>query len=274
MGIEFTILSHGTIENDIAWNLSVPNPASKYDKNPAAQWVSVPSFSVLIKHPQAGYILYDTGSCPGDEKDRRPEYAQTYFPFYANPEDFLDARLKELKLTVNDISTIVVSHMHWDHSGGLQLFKGTPAGQNLLVHRKDFEYGLVETHRSSDVPFAGGGYYKGNFEFEGLSYNFVAEDQELAEGIEIITLGGHTPGILGLVVHLDSGTYIFTSDAVYMQKNYGPPVIVPGIVYDTLGFFEGIDKLRKLEKRYNAKVIFGHDIEQFAGLKKAPYFYR
>jgi glyoxylase-like metal-dependent hydrolase (beta-lactamase superfamily II) len=274
MGIEFTILSHGVIENDIAWNLSVPNPASKFDKDPSTQWVSVPSFSILIKHPQVGYILYDTGSCPGDEKDRRPEYAQTYFPFYAKREDFLDARLKELGVGLDDISVIVVSHMHWDHSGGLKLFKGTKAGQNILVHKKDFEYGLVETHRSSDVPFAGGGYYKDNFEFEGLSYELIEEDQELAEGIDIITLAGHTPGILGLVVHVDSGTYIFTSDALYMQKNYGPPVIVPGIVYDTLAFQEGIKKLRKLEKKYNAKIIFGHDIEQFAELETAPYFYK
>ncbi|WHH58180.1 N-acyl homoserine lactonase family protein [Petroclostridium sp. X23] len=271
-GIKFTILSHGYIENDYAWNVAVPKPGSLEDKHPMAEWIRVPCFSVLIKHPEQGYILYDTGSCPGDEKDRRPKELQKLFPYYAKREEFLDARLAELGLKPDDISTIVLSHMHWDHSGGLGFFSNTKAGRNILVSRKDYEYGITETHCST-VPFAGGGYFKGNFEFEGLAFNFIDEDQSLASGIDIITLGGHTPELLGLVLHLDEGTVIFPSDAVYMSKNYGPPATRPGIVYDTLGFDKSIRKLYSLQKKYNAKIIFPHDSEQFSTLKQAPYFY-
>lgn len=271
--IKFAILSHGRIENDLAWNVAVPFPASKNNKQPKAEWISVPSFSVLFQHPDIGYVLYDTGSCPGDEADRRPKDAQEFFPFYAKREEFLDRRLEALGLTPNDISIVVVSHMHWDHSGGLSFFANTRAGQNIYVHKKDFMYGLEETHRDCDVPIAGGGYFRKNFEFEGLKYNLVEDDQNLAEGLHLVTLEGHTPGILGLVAELESQTYIFPSDAVYTSKNYGPPAVFPGIIYDTLGFQRSVTKLNLLEKKYDAKLIFPHDPEQFAQLKQAPYFY-
>ncbi|NLJ30734.1 MAG: N-acyl homoserine lactonase family protein [Clostridiales bacterium] len=271
--IRFTLLSHGYIENDLAWNLAVPFPASKSNRETKSRFIQLPSFSVLIEHPEIGYVLYDTGSCPGDEADRRPPETRELFPFYAGREEFLDRRLAELGLSPDDISVIVVSHMHWDHSGGLSFFSGTRAGQNIYVHKKDFMYGLTETHRTSSVVYAGGGYFRDNFEFEGLSYHLIEEDQELAKGLRLITLEGHTPGILGLVAELDSQTYIFPSDAVSMRKNYGPPAVFPGIVYDTLGFRRSIAKLNLLEKKYGAEFIFPHDPEQFASLKKAPYFY-
>jgi N-acyl homoserine lactone hydrolase len=272
-GIKFTILHHGFIENDLAWNIAVPRPGSLSDKNPKAEWIRVPTFSVLIKHPSIGYILYDTGSCPGDELNRRPKDVQNGFPYFANRDDFLDRRLEALNIKPEDISMIVISHMHWDHSGGLKFFSNTKAGQNILVHKKDYMYGLTETHRSS-ATFGGGGYFKDNFEFDGLNFNFIEEDQNLAPGIDIIALEGHTPGILGLIVHLENETYIFTSDAVYMDKNYGPPVIVPGIIYDTLGFNRSVTKLNILQRKYNAKLIFPHDPLQYLYLKKAPYFYK
>ena len=270
--ISFTILPHGHIENDLAWNIAVPFPASIDNKNPGTEWAIVPSFSVLIKHSDLGYVLYDTGSCPGDEKGRLPEYAQKHFPLFASRDEFLDKRLECLGLSPSDISAVIVSHMHWDHCGGLGFFKNTKAGACVYVHKEDFAYGLLATHQSPEV-FAGGGYFRQNFEFEGLTYNLIEEDEALADGLQIITLEGHTPGILGLVVHLESGVFIFPSDAVYMARNYGPPEVIPGIIYDTMGFRRSAAKLRKLQKKYNASLIFPHDPQQFDTLQCCPYFY-
>ncbi|MCL2322320.1 MAG: N-acyl homoserine lactonase family protein [Oscillospiraceae bacterium] len=270
--IRFSILPHGHIENDLAWNIAVPNPASKSNKNSSAQWISVPSFSVLIEHSELGYLLYDTGSCPGDERERLPPYTREFFPLFADRKDFLDKKLEELHLKPSSLSAVIVSHMHWDHSGGLKFFEGTKAGENVYVHKKDFMYGLCVTHQSPEV-FAGGGYFKDNFEFNSLSFRFVEEDENFADGIDIVTLEGHSPGLLGLVVETLSGVYIFPSDSVYTSRNYGPPECFPGIIYDTLGFTRSIAKLRRLEKKYNAQIIFPHDPEQFSTLKKSPYFY-
>lgn len=269
--LAFTLLPHGYIENDRAWNVAVPHPASVDDRKPAAEWVRVPSFSVLIRHPSAGYILYDTGSTPGDELDRRPAEARRLLPVCAQRNDYLDAQLERLGLTPKDIELVIVSHMHSDHGGGLTFFSGTKAGRNIYVPKKDFERGLVETHRScGEFDLA---YIKENFEFPGLSYNLVDEEMELAPGIELIILEGHVPAILGLILHMNSGVYIFPSDAVYSSANYGPPMRFPGIIYDTLGFERSIKRLHKLQRGLHATIIFPHDPEQYASLKQAPFFY-
>lgn len=271
-GLEFTILPHGYIENDLAWNVAMPAPAKMSNKTPTPIWIHVPSFSVLIKHPTEGYILYDAGSCPGDEANRRPAAMADYFPLLIRRGEFLDARLKELGLSVEDIRTVVISHMHWDHCGGL-IFFASKSHQRVITGEKDYAYGLVETHRSSKVDDSCV-YFKENYEVPGLDFELITEDSKLCEGVELFLLEGHTPAVVGLILHLESGTVIFPSDAVGSALNYGPPAKVPGIIYDTLGFHRSVKKLRNLEGKYHAKIIYPHDMTQFETLKTSPYFYK
>ena len=46
-----------------------------------------------------------------------------------------------------------------------------------------------------------------------------------------------------------------------------------GFLYDSLSFFKSIEKVRALEKKYNAKVVYAHDYEFFQTLDLAPKFY-
>ena len=102
----------------------------------------------------------------------------------------------------------------------------------------------------------------------------VEEDFEIAKGVEIVNLPGHTPGLLGVVVHLENeGTLIFPQDCVYSSEIYGPPAKASGLLYDSLSFFKSIEKVRDLEKKYNGKVFFAHDEEFFKTIKLAPKYY-
>jgi len=47
----------------------------------------------------------------------------------------------------------------------------------------------------------------------------------------------------------------------------------PGIVYDTLGYEKSAKEIRAYAEKYNCTVLFGHDIEQFNTLRKAPEEY-
>ncbi len=269
--IRFTILSHGHIENDLAWNTATPNPGNRFNKNPEAIWGEFPSFSVLVEHSDLGWILYDTGCHPGDEKDRLPKSFTDFFPLYMDEQDYLENRLKSVGLTKDDIDVVILSHTHWDHSGGVGLFSGTKAGEKILTSGLDYSFGIANSH--ADISGIDGGYIKQNYQHEGLGYEFIDEDYKLAEGIELIALEGHSPLVLGLMLHMESGTYIFPSDAVSSKLNYGPPAKPPGFLYDSLGYGRAIKKLREMEKKYDAKFIFSHDNEQFKTLKKAPEFY-
>jgi glyoxylase-like metal-dependent hydrolase (beta-lactamase superfamily II) len=89
--------------------------------------------------------------------------------------------------------------------------------------------------------------------------------------VRVIATPGHTWGTLSLQVDLpESGTTIFTSDAVYMGESWGPPAIGAAIVWDSVRWLESVEKLRNIAQATDATVIFGHDEEQAASLPFAP----
>ena len=271
-GIEFSIIKLGEVENDKAMNLYGLNLATIDNKNPLAEWWRLSSICILIKHPEAGYILYDTGNYLNNAVGRLPESLRKIGRFYFSREDYVDKQLEKIGLGVDDIDQIVISHAHFDHMGGLGFFSGTKAGKNVYISRIEFETGLLESHKTP-IGFSGA-YFKGDFEFPDIRFNLIDEDVEWVPGIELVILEGHTPGTLGMIVHCNGGTYIFPSDAIYTALNYGPPPIMPGYIADTLGYYRSIKKINKLQKKYNAKLIYPHDLEQLNTLKTSPYFYK
>lgn len=104
-------------------------------------------------------------------------------------------------------------------------------------------------------------------------YHMVDDDFELIPGIDVINLPGHTPALIGLVLHLESGTVILPQDCLYTSTVYGPPAKAAGLVYDSIAFFKSIEKVRMLEKKYKGQVFFAHDWEQFQTTKHAPEYY-
>ena len=198
-------------------------------------------------------------------------------PAILAPARGVAACLARIGLKLSDISQIVISHMHWDHGGGLELFSGLPAAKKVLAGERDYAFGLTVTHRDSETVFAGGGYFKEHFEIPGISFDLVDPalgDFELAPGLEVVQFEGHTPQILGLVVHLPkSGTVILPSDAVYMKRNIFPTVSPPSIIYDSLGFQRSAQKMRMLIKKYDARVVYPHDPDQMSDVKVMPEYY-
>jgi len=75
------------------------------------------------------------------------------------------------------------------------------------------------------------------------------------------------------VVLPSKGGIILASDAVYTKENYGPPVKLPGILYDSIGFSKTVEKIRRYAKKTNSEVWFGHDAEQFKTFIKSTEGY-
>lgn len=267
------IQNHGHFENDAELNLALATVLTVDNKEPRSQWVTnIPSLTLLIEHEQAGWILFDTTSHPDNLKGRWPERLRKLCPHYLGPEDTLTAKLALLGLTPQDIDVLVLSHLHIDHAGNLCLFAGTKAGSKVYVHRTELKEALYLTHLGPERDW--GAYVRDDFVVDGITYYPVSEDFELAEGVEVITLEGDAPGILGLVLHLEnSGTIIYPSDAVKLKANYGPPVQPSGVVYDSLGFLRSVEKIRKLEEKYQARILFPHDGDDLENFKLTPEYY-
>lgn len=271
MGNSFYILDNGYIELDQNQMVALSVMGNKDDKTPKTNWIQIPVYCVLINNPEMGWILFDTGCHPDGMKGRWSPMSCKVAPYFFTEDQLLANQLAKVGLKPEDIKHVVLSHMHCDHAGGLFLFKDTA---NVYVNRDDFMRALLLVHSSQD-PNASGGTVKADVTEPVQNYRFLGnKDIELAPGVELIYIPGHSAGLMGLVLHLESETYIFPVDSLNLAVNYGPPAKLSGIMLDSKAAIESIDKIRELEKKYKAKVIFPHDMGQFKTLKLAPECYK
>ena len=269
------VLDTGTMQMDKGFMVAMHNPASINNQNPQAEFVEFPVYAVLIDHPE-GKILFDTGCNPegmGDD-GRWPEGVQELFPYQASEECYLINRLAQLNVRPEDIKYVVASHLHLDHAGCLELFKNA----TVIVHDTE----LSNTMKTYAINKDMGAYVWADIDQwikTGVNWKTIMphEDElELAEGIKILNFGpGHAWGMLGLHIELPGeGGIILASDAVYSAENYGPPVKIPGIIYDSVGFLNAVERIKKYAERTNSQVWFGHDSKQFREfIKSTEGFY-
>lgn len=93
-------------------------------------------------------------------------------------------------------------------------------------------------------------------------------------GVTIVNLGpGHSYGMLGMLVELESGNYLLAADAIYSRAHYEPVPQLSGVVYDEKGYFDTMEFLRRYAAEHHAELLFGHDMKQFQSLKKSTEGY-
>jgi glyoxylase-like metal-dependent hydrolase (beta-lactamase superfamily II) len=108
-------------------------------------------------------------------------------------------------------------------------------------------------------------------DYEGLDFETVSGDVEFLPGVTLIEAPGHTPGTMSMQVDLaDSGTMIFTSDAIYMGDSYGPPATPAAIVNDLSAWYSSVEKVRNIAEKTDATVVFGHDADQLHSMRRSP----
>jgi glyoxylase-like metal-dependent hydrolase (beta-lactamase superfamily II) len=97
----------------------------------------------------------------------------------------------------------------------------------------------------------------------------------LADDVQIVNFGsGHAHGMLGLLLKTkQSAPKLLISDVLYSMENAGPPVRLPGIAYDSLGYLRSIKAYQRLAKETGAEVWYGHDQAQWGMLKKSSEGY-
>ena len=258
-GINLRVLSTGLVEADYTWLILKPGMtiADRHEKELPRTWGEVPTHAVLIEHPEAGRILWDTG-VPRDWEERwAPPGIHDYFPVANDPnakEGFLDFALDQLELVSTDIDILILSHLHIDHAANAMMFNN---GKTRVIVSAD----ELEGATAFPGPFQGS-HIKSDY--VGLPFETVSGDVEIAPGVKVIQTPGHTWGTMSLLVDLpEDGPKIFTSDAVYMSESWGPPAVGAAVVWDNVRWFESVEKLRAIAEKTGAEVIFGHDAHQF-----------
>ncbi|WP_259548138.1 N-acyl homoserine lactonase family protein [Heyndrickxia sp. FSL K6-6286] len=268
------VMDNGRMRMDKNYMVAMHNPASIDHPNQPATFVEFPIYTVLIDHPE-GKILFDTACNPNSmgEKGRWEEITQKTFPWEANEECYLHNRLEQLNVRPEDIKFVVASHLHLDHAGCLEMFTNA----KIIVHEDELN-GTLRSYANHDKSGAYiwadiDAWIKNHLQWKTIGRN--EDSLELVEGVKILNFGsGHAWGLLGLQIDMpESGGIILASDAVYSAENYGPPIKIPGIIYDSLGYVKAVEKIKRIAKETNSQVWFGHDSKQFEQFIKSTQGY-
>ena len=154
--------------------------------------------------------------------------------------------------TVRDI---IVTHLHYDHIG---TFGDYPAAR---FHLQDDEMAFV-TGRHMRHPLI-----RYSFEVEDICgmvrmvydgrVHFHDGDDELAPGLTIHRIGGHTAGLQSVRVHTRRGWVMLASDASHYYEHFEKGRVFP-TTYDIGGVLEGYDTLKRLAESPQ-HIVPGHD---------------
>jgi len=260
------VLDCGSMSCDLTWLLLKPGRSirPRADRDKPVEWYPCTTHAVLVETPE-GTMLWDT-SCPRDWETRWvPTGLQEFFPYdRVSEEQYLDSRLGQLGVSPEQLDYVVLSHLHFDHAGNVQTFAGT--GARMVCNKKEKDWAL-----GFDGAF-NGAHLKSDY--DGVDFETVEGDTAFLPGVTFLEAPGHTPGTMAMKVDLpETGSMIFTSDAVYMGDSYGPPVTPAAIVNDLAAFYESVEKIRGIAQESDATVVFGHDAEQLWSMRRAPSGY-
>jgi glyoxylase-like metal-dependent hydrolase (beta-lactamase superfamily II) len=263
--VRVCILDLGRLECDRGWQVAVPHPSTISDPHPERERMSLPVIASLVES-RGKLILFDTGCHPNAMRGHWSATWADYFAFSVTPEQGLVEQLALAGHAPDEVTDVVLSHLHMDHSGNVGLFPDA----KIWVHRREVEFALAECLTVADYV---GPYVSDDWLLPGVKWQFVQEHAAVTSEVSLIALAGHTPGTLGMQVEAASRTFVFPSDAMYAAENLGPPVRLPGSVYDSLGFRKTAEWLMFMRDSLGALIVFPHDPEQFASLSTAPYWY-
>jgi N-acyl homoserine lactone hydrolase len=222
--------------------------------------IKCPVYSVLLLTSE-GPLLIDLGFNPEGVRD--PERAwgprAKLIPPQVTEEDDVRSRLKELNFEVTDIQMVILTHMHWDHTGALRFFKHCP----VVVQREEHRFAF-----SPDLYLASP--YMPNHLDPSLSYRLLDGDSVLADGVSVVKTPGHTPGHQSVLIRKSDGTaYIFAGDAVPLMENMRRKIPLSN-TSSAKQCVESIYRIEHLAQITGAQVIPGHDMEVYGTLKKSP----
>jgi glyoxylase-like metal-dependent hydrolase (beta-lactamase superfamily II) len=103
---------------------------------------------------------------------------------------------------------------------------------------------------------------------------FADGDSEIADGVTLHRIGGHSRGLQALRVRTRAGWMVLASDAAHFYENLWARKPFP-IVVDLQDMLDGFDRLEALASRRDL-VVPGHDpaVRRLFPQDRAPHIFR
>ena len=244
-------------------------------------WVSLPLQAFLIRH-RDGPVLFDTGIDPAVQFDKN--YIKQaigrfllprIFRFHLSEADRIDHVLSKTDVAASDIRTAVISHLHFDHVGGIAQIPQA----DLLVSAREWAI-LSEPHPERDwilrehieIPKA-----------KWQQITFEPSDDPLFEGFDgihdvagdgsmiLLPTPGHTPGSISMLVRREGWDPILLVGDLTYETALLEQDVVPG-TGDKETLLASFEKVRRLKRRLpGLAIVASHDFRAEAAISKATH---
>jgi glyoxylase-like metal-dependent hydrolase (beta-lactamase superfamily II) len=223
------------------------------------EMVDVVVYNLLIDHPEAT-ILVDSGSHPEAGSGYWAPHLYQLFEHRDAAERTLETALDEKGFAIGDIDAVVQTHLHLDHAGGLYNFEGTDVP--IYVHREELPY----AYYSANTDQASIAYLASDFDRD-LNCEIVHGDSyHLTDGVELLHLPGHTPGLLGALIDRDETPLLVVGDEAYVEANYAGQPMATSLLWNNGAWKESLERCRDIQRQTDAEVLLGHDLAAFEEL--------
>jgi glyoxylase-like metal-dependent hydrolase (beta-lactamase superfamily II) len=165
------------------------------------------------------------------------------------------AALAALGVAAEQITDVIITHMHYDHAGNIDLVPGA----RLHLQESELRYSvsrfmtfapLRHAYSARDVELMVRRLYNDEIVFHD-------GDSTLDPGVELLHVGGHTMGLQAVRVHTARGWVVLASDASHYYDNILNEAPFP-VVHDVGAMLAGHRRLMSLAES-PSHVVPGHD---------------
>ncbi|NOH85428.1 MBL fold metallo-hydrolase [Vibrio sp. 03-59-1] len=237
---------------------------------------SFPAAVALIKHPENGYILFDTGYHQNFVQATRtfPErlYAWTT-PCRFEHADSIVTQLSKLNIGAQQINHLVLSHFHADHIAAISEFSHSlihcaPAGYEAIT-----KGGRVHGIRKGYLPGLLPGDIQQQFEFHHDFKIRIGDLLPQLSGVHLrcadlfgdgclylVNLPGHAAGQVGMLIRLTKSWVFLLADACWLieslSENIDQHWLANILCDDVKAYRHTLEQLRLCYQQANEEIRF------------------
>ena len=163
--------------------------------------------------------------------------------------------LKAIGIAPDTVKDVIVSHLHYDHTGNYDLFP------NARYHLQDIEMGYATgrsmCHAHARLPFEVDDVVAMVRKLFAGRVSFHDGADEIAPGITVHRIGGHSKGLQCIRVMTRRGPVVLASDCTHLYAHIEQGRVFP-ITYHVGEVLDGYATLKRLAGSM-AHIVPGHD---------------